>query len=119
MGWRQPPDSLSDSDEPADNQTLLEKAETRKSTSLQDDISLLRCGTVHQEAPIVLNETAPLYLTVRTYSSCASSSSSFLFVVCFILAFCHFDIDVCIYSNCAFLIVKWILMLIMYSAASS
>ena len=36
MGWRQPPDSLSDSDEPADNQTLLEKAETRKSTSLQD-----------------------------------------------------------------------------------
>ena len=31
---------------------------------------------------------------------------------------CHFDIDVCIYSTCAFLIVKWILMLIMYSATS-
>ena len=42
----------------------------------------------------------------------------FLFV-CFILAFCHVDIDVCIYSACAFLIVMWILMLIMYSAASS
>ena len=42
-----------------------------------------------------------------------------LFVfVCFILAFCHVDTDVCIYSDCAFLIVKWILMLIMYSAAS-
>ena len=30
--------------------------------------------------------------------------------------FCHFDIDVCIYSTCTFLIVKQILMLIMYSA---
>ena len=39
--------------------------------------------------------------------------------VCFILAFCHVDIDVCIYSTCAFLIVKWILMLILYRAASS
>jgi len=37
---------------------------------------------------------------------------------CFVLAFCHVDIDVFIYSACAFLIVKWILMLIMYSTAS-
>ena len=34
-------------------------------------------------------------------------------------AFCHVDIDVCIYSTCAFLIVKWMLMLIMYSAVSA
>ena len=32
--------------------------------------------------------------------------------------FRHFDIDVCIYSTCTFLIVKRILMLIMYSATS-
>ena len=31
MGWRQPPDSLSDSDEPKDARTLSERAETRKS----------------------------------------------------------------------------------------
>ena len=31
---------------------------------------------------------------------------------------CHFDIDVCIYSACAFLLVKQILMLIMYSTVS-
>ena len=35
-----------------------------------------------------------------------------------ILSFCHVDIDVCLYSTCAFLTVKWILMLIIYSAAS-
>ena len=40
-------------------------------------------------------------------------------VVCFILSFCHADIDVCIYSTCTFLIVKWILMLIIFSAVSS
>ena len=40
-------------------------------------------------------------------------------IACFILAFCQFDTDVCIYSKCAFLTVKWILMLIMYNAASS
>ena len=32
--------------------------------------------------------------------------------------FCHFDVDVYIYSTCTFLIVKRILMLILYSAAS-
>ena len=32
--------------------------------------------------------------------------------------FCHFDIDVCIYITCTFLIVKRILMSIMYSAES-
>ena len=36
----------------------------------------------------------------------------------FILAFCNVDIDICIYSTFAFLIDKWIFMLIMYSAAS-
>ena len=43
-----------------------------------------------------------------------------LLFFCFVSywVFCHFDIDVYIYSTCAFLIVKWILMLIMYSAAS-
>ena len=30
MGWRQPPDLLSDSDEPKDARTLSERAETRK-----------------------------------------------------------------------------------------
>ena len=48
----------------------------------------------------------------------------FLFVclfACFILAFLHVDndIDVCIFSTCAFVIVKRILTLIMYSAVSS
>ena len=54
-------------------------------------------------------------IDVRIYSTCASSSSSFFvfLFVCFILTFCHVDIDVCIYSTGAFLIVKWILMLIM------
>ena len=33
-------------------------------------------------------------------------------------SFCHFHINVCVYSTCAFLIVKRILMLIMYSTAS-
>ena len=37
----------------------------------------------------------------------------------FIWDFCHVDIAVCIYSTCTFLIVKLILMLIMYSTASS
>ena len=32
--------------------------------------------------------------------------------------FCHFDIDVCIYITCTFLIVKRILRSIMYSAES-
>ena len=32
--------------------------------------------------------------------------------------FCHFDIDVCIYITCTFLIVKRILMSILYSAES-
>ena len=48
------------------------------------------------------------------------ASSLFLFF-CFLFHpgfFVILDIDVCIYSTCAFLIVKWILMLIMYSAAS-
>ena len=55
---------------------------------------------------------------VRIYSTCASSSFFkvlFCLFVCFILAFCHVDIDVCIYRTCAFLIVKRILMLIMYN----
>ena len=59
-------------------------------------------------------------IDVHIYSTCASSSSC-LFVclfVCFILAFCRGDIDVCIYSTCAFLIVKWTLMLTMSSASS-
>ena len=46
--------------------------------------------------------------------------SLFLFFVSFFLLgfFCHFYIDVYIYRTYAFLIVKWILMLIMYSTAS-
>ena len=53
-------------------------------------------------------------IDVRIYSIFALSSYFF-----YILAFCHADIEVCIYCTCAFLIVKWILMLIMYSAVSS
>ena len=69
-------------------------------------------------------------IDVRIYSTCASSSLSFCFCFCvfhpgffwwfclFVCCCCHFDIDICIYSTRAFLIVKWILMLIMYSAAN-
>ena len=56
-------------------------------------------------------------IDVCIYSTCAASSS-FCFVFVSSWHFCHVDIDVCIYSTCVFLIVKWILMLIMYSAAS-
>ena len=56
-------------------------------------------------------------IDVCIYSTCVSSSSSW-FCCCCILAFCHVDTDVCVYSTCAVLIVKWILMLITYSAAS-
>ena len=50
------------------------------------------------------------------HSTCASFPPC-LFVSSWL--FCHVDIDVCIYSTCAFLIVKWTLMLIVYSATSS
>ena len=63
-------------------------------------------------------------IDVRIYSTYA-----FLFVfalfVCFVYLFvsswlfCHVDSDVCIYNTCAFLVVTWILMLILYSAESS
>ena len=43
----------------------------------------------------------------------------FFFLLVSLWLFCHFDIDVCIYSTCVFWIVKRILMLIMYSVASS
>ena len=43
---------------------------------------------------------------------------TFSFVVVLSWLFCQFDTDVCIYGTCAFLIVKLILMLIMYNAAS-
>ena len=43
----------------------------------------------------------------------------FVLIVMFRPAFCHVDINVYRYSTCAFLIVKWMLMLIIYSAASS
>ena len=48
---------------------------------------------------------------------CCSLTDYFSSFSCFILAFCHVDSDVCIYSTCAFFllfffyIVKWILML--------
>ena len=56
----------------------------------------------------------------------AFASFSFLLVCLFVCLFrfvsswlfSHFDIDVCICRTCAFLIVKRILILIMYSAAS-
>ena len=38
-----------------------------------------------------------------------------VFLVSFRFHFGHVDIDVCIYSTCAFLTVKWMLMLVMYS----
>ena len=44
---------------------------------------------------------------------------SFSFCLFVSSTFCHVDTDVCIYSTCAFLIVKWILMMIMSSATSS
>ena len=59
----------------------------------------------------------------RTFHVCHQTNGPFTFVIkpvdlsCLslnILAFCHVDIDVCIYSTCAFMIVKRILMLIMY-----
>ena len=60
-----------------------------------------------------------MHIDARVYSTCASSSSFCCCFVCFSLAFCHVDIDVCIYKTCAFLTDKWILMFIMYGGASS
>ena len=59
-------------------------------------------------------------IDVRIYSTLLLLPLFSLFCFCFVSSwlFCHFDIDVCIYSTCTFLIVKRILMLIMYSAAS-
>ena len=70
-------------------------------------------------------------IDVRIYSTLVLLSSFFSFFFLFFISlflflfsswlFCHFDIDVCIYSTCPFFfffwIVKGILMLIMYSAA--
>ena len=57
-------------------------------------------------------------------SSSENEDLIYIFVLLFLIVtfcpgFCHVDIDVCIYSTGAFLIVKWMLMLIMYSAANS
>ena len=58
-------------------------------------------------------------IDVCIYSTCASSSFfHFSLLLFFILAFCHVDIDVRIYSTCTFFIVKWILMLTIYSTVS-
>ena len=71
----------------------------------------IRILITHQDWEQVIK----IYLA-ECHSTCASFPRC-LFVSSWL--FCHVDIDVCIYSTCAFLIVKWTLMLIAYSATSS
>ena len=52
-------------------------------------------------------------IDVRIYSTLLLLLFFVVVVVVSSWLFCHFDIDVCIYSTCGFLIVKRILMLIM------
>ena len=76
-------------------------------------VSYCRINKCH--SAVSINVKLPCHSFISRYYCVISPC--FLFVSSWL--FCHVDIDVCNYSTSAFLIVRWILMVIMYSAESS